>query len=185
MVRSVLLPYAFVLQKCSEFQTTSPLEPLGQFCSNFIQSLLRMGEWKIAKIVAARWTKMPWSYIFAKINGDRRSTKVAKIKVLYWHLTFLRQGQVCFRMHLYGKNLYKSSSPKPRMPCGWIFAYINGNGGSTKVAKIMVVHWHLTFLWQGRLLPYAFVWEEKFKNLILQNRGCLVAESFHISSGSC
>ena len=26
--------------KCSEFQTTSPLEPLGQFCSNFIWSLL-------------------------------------------------------------------------------------------------------------------------------------------------
>ena len=31
-VRSILLPYAFVWEKCSEFQTTSPLEPLGQFC---------------------------------------------------------------------------------------------------------------------------------------------------------
>ena len=48
-VRSILLPYAFVWEKCSEFQTTSPLEPLGQFCSNFIWSLLRLGEWKIAK----------------------------------------------------------------------------------------------------------------------------------------
>ena len=44
MVRSVLLPYAFVWEKYSEFQTTSPLEPLGQFCTNFIWSLLRLGE---------------------------------------------------------------------------------------------------------------------------------------------
>ena len=40
-VRSILLPYAFVWEKCSEFQTTSPPEPLGQFCSNFVWSLLR------------------------------------------------------------------------------------------------------------------------------------------------
>ena len=44
MIRSILLPYAFVWEKCSEFQTTSPLEPLGQFCSNFIWSLLRLRE---------------------------------------------------------------------------------------------------------------------------------------------
>ena len=43
-VRSILLPYAFLWEKCSEFQTTSPLEPLSQFCSNFIWSLLRFGE---------------------------------------------------------------------------------------------------------------------------------------------
>ena len=40
-LRSILLPYAFVWEICSEFQTTSPLEPLGLFCSNFIWSLLR------------------------------------------------------------------------------------------------------------------------------------------------
>ena len=44
MVRSILLPYAFVWEKCSEFQMTSSLEPLGQFCTNFIWSLLRLGE---------------------------------------------------------------------------------------------------------------------------------------------
>ena len=33
--RSSLLPYAFVWEKCPEFQTTS-LEPLGQCFSNFI-----------------------------------------------------------------------------------------------------------------------------------------------------
>ena len=58
-VRSILLPYAFVWEKCSEFQTTSPLEPLGQFCSNFIWSLLRVGERKIAKMVAVRWPRWP------------------------------------------------------------------------------------------------------------------------------
>ena len=54
-IRAILLPYAFVWEKCSEFQTTSPLEPLGQFCSNFIWSLLR--EWKFAKMVAVRWPR--------------------------------------------------------------------------------------------------------------------------------
>ena len=37
---------------------------------------------------------------------------------------------------------------------------------------------------RSSLLPYAFVWEKTFKNLILQNRGGLVAESLHISSGT-
>ena len=46
-------------KKCSEFQTTSPLGPLGQFCSNFIWSLLRVGERKIAKMVAVRWPRWP------------------------------------------------------------------------------------------------------------------------------
>ena len=44
---------------------------------------------------------MPWGWICAQIIGDRRSTKVAKKIVVPWHLTFLRQGQVCFPMHLY------------------------------------------------------------------------------------
>ena len=52
--RSSLLPYALVWEKCSEFQTTSPLEPLDQCCSNFIWSLLRLGEQKIAKMVKVR-----------------------------------------------------------------------------------------------------------------------------------
>ena len=41
------------------FQTTSPLKPLSQFCSNFIWSLLRVGERKIAKMVAVRWPRWP------------------------------------------------------------------------------------------------------------------------------
>ena len=57
--RSSLLPYVFVWEKCWEFQTTSPLEPLGQCCSNFIWSLPGVGEWKSAKIFAVRWPRWP------------------------------------------------------------------------------------------------------------------------------
>ena len=104
---------------------------------------------------------MPWGWHFAGIIGDGRSTKIAKRIVVRWRLTFLRQGQVCFPMHLYGKNLQKSYSPKPSMPYGWIFAYIFGNRRATKIAKIMVVYWHLTFFTvKSILLPYAFVWEK-------------------------
>ena len=46
-------------EKYSEFQTTSPLEPLGQFCTNFIWSLLRLGDWKIAKMVMVHWPRWP------------------------------------------------------------------------------------------------------------------------------
>ena len=48
-----------------------------------------------------------------------------------------------------------------------MFAYIIGNGRSTKVAKIIVIHSHLTFL-----LLYAFVWAPYIcmeKMLIISN----------------
>ena len=45
--------------RCWEFQMTSPLEPLGQCCSNFIWSLPGAGEWKIAKLVALHWPRWP------------------------------------------------------------------------------------------------------------------------------
>ena len=104
-MRSILLPYAFVWEKYAEFQTTSPLEPLGQFCTNFIWSLLRLGEWKIAKMVPVHWPRRPpcpymvktFKNLLLQNIGDRGSTKVAKIMVI----------QVCFPMHLYGKKHLK------------------------------------------------------------------------------
>ena len=46
------------------FQVTSPLKPLSQFCSNFIWSLLRVGERKIAKMAAVRWPRwLPRPYL--------------------------------------------------------------------------------------------------------------------------
>ena len=160
---------------------------------------------------------MACGWIFAQIIEDRRSTKVVKIMVVHWHLTFLGWGQVCFPMHLYGKNVenfkrpplkpqgqyclnfiwslpwagewkitkmvvvhwprwlpcpymiktFKSSSLEERMPSGWIFQQIIGDWRSTKVAKIMIVHWPLTFLRRG-LVPFrmhlyglhTFVWKK-------------------------
>ena len=52
--------HIFVWEKCWEFQTTSPLKPLGQCCSNFMWSLLRAGEWKIAKMAAVHWLPCPY-----------------------------------------------------------------------------------------------------------------------------
>ena len=92
-------------------------------------SLLRLGEWKVAKMITVHWPRwLPCPYMvktfknlllqnqispgaFAQILGDRRSTKIAKMMVLHWHLTFFRQGQICFPcicmgpIHLYGKIL--------------------------------------------------------------------------------
>ena len=103
MARSSLISYAFVWDKCSEFQMTFPLEPLGQCCSNFLMSLLGAGERKIAKnghgplirmvathiygknlLKSSPEPNKPWALIFAKLVGDRRSTctKIAKMMVL-------------------------------------------------------------------------------------------------------
>ena len=68
-------------------------------------------------------------------------------RLLKWSQSVDQDGP----MPLYGKNLEKSSSPEPRMPWGWIFAQIIGGRRSTKVAKIMVVQWHLTFLQRGQV----------------------------------
>ena len=46
--------HTFVWNKCWKFHMTS-LKPLGQCCSNFMWSLLRLGERKIAKMVAVNW----------------------------------------------------------------------------------------------------------------------------------
>ena len=37
--------------------------------------------------------------------GTEELPKLLKKMVVHWHLTFLRQGQFCFLMHLYGKNV--------------------------------------------------------------------------------
>ena len=107
--------------KCSELQMTSPLEPLSQCCSNFIWSLPGAGEWKFAKMVLVHWPRwLPCPYMVKPLKIFSKT-----------------EDALC-----------------------WIFAYIIRVGRSIKFAKIMVVHWHLTFLRQGRLRPNAFVWEK-------------------------
>ena len=84
-----------------------PLKPLGQCCSDFMRSLLGQ-ETERAKMGMVHWSKWlpcpymvktlkssspepnkPCALIFAQIMGDRRSTKIAEMTVLCWHLTFL------------------------------------------------------------------------------------------------
>ena len=42
-----------------QFQTSSPLKPLGQLNSNFIWRLLRMGERKFVQMVLVTWPRWP------------------------------------------------------------------------------------------------------------------------------
>ena len=57
---------------------------------------------------------------------------------------------------------------------------LHNSSGTEGLPKLL----KFDFLRQGRLLPYAFIWEKTFKNVILQNRGWHVAECLHISSGT-
>ena len=67
---SVVRPCIRPLTFSNDFQTTSPLKPLRQFCSNFIWSLLRLGEWKFAKMVVVRWPRwQPCTYMMKTFNN--------------------------------------------------------------------------------------------------------------------
>ena len=51
------------------------------------------------------------------------------------------------------------ASSEPNKPWALIFAQIMGDSRSTKIAKMMVLCWHFTFLPpRSNLLPHAFVW---------------------------
>ena len=62
----------------------------------------------------------------------------------------------------------------------------SGMGGLSNLLKELNCRTLMFDLFTARssLLPYAFVWEKPLKNLLLQNRACLMAESLHISSGT-
>ena len=86
---------------------------------------------------------MPCSWIFADIIGDGKSTKIAKVMVVHWHLTFFRRGQVCFPMHAYGKNveLQMTSPLEPLYQCCSNFIWSLPGAGEWKIAKLVAVHW--------------------------------------------
>ena len=148
--------------------------------------------------------------------------------VIHWYLTFLRQGQVCFLMHLYGKKHSKSYSPKPRM--GWLgVAKVSGILRHRGVQLILTSSWvrpailvagkgrgecfyffcffsfipvplsslslsfipatisYFSFLpFSGRRHKMTHKGWRVFKpqHNQIQNRGWLVAESLHMSSGT-
>ena len=146
-VRSILLPYAFVWEKCSEFQTTSPLEPLGQFCSKFMWSLLRIRERKIGKMVAVSWPRwLPCPYMVKTFKN------------------LLLQNREC----LGAEPLQESS----------------GTWGLPTLLKDLLYVDVWPFLWQGQVCFPMHLYGKNFKNLLLQNRACLMAESLHISLGT-
>ena len=126
-----------------------------------------------------------WCWIFAQIIRDGRSSKVAKMMVVHWRLIFLGRGQVCFPVHFYGHHTFvlekcwefQTTSPlKPLAQCCSNFMWSLLRLGERKIAKMVMVHW-------PRWLPCPYM-VKTFKNLFLQNWGCLGAESLHKSSGT-
>ena len=92
--------------------------------------------------------------------------------VIHWHLTFLRQGQVCFLMHLYRKKHLKILFSKPEDGLWLNLAYHL----ELAVYQSCWNNCHtLTFnLFTARsgLLLYAFVWAQYIcmeKMLIISN----------------
>ena len=122
---------------------------------------------------------MPYGWIFAYIFGNRRATKIAKIMVVHWHLTFLRLGQFCFLMHLYREKCSEFQTTSPLEPLGQFcsnFIWSLLRVGERQIAKMVTVRWPR---WPPR--PYMV---KTFKNLLLQNRECLGAEPLQESSGT-
>ena len=119
-----------MIEKCWGIQTTSPQKPLGQCCSNFMWSLLRLGERKIAKMVAVHWPRWPpcpymvktfkslpqnrrclWAEYLHKSSGTGGLPKLLKwwsyidVWPFYSEVKF---ASICICMgpiHLYGKNV--------------------------------------------------------------------------------
>ena len=135
---------------------------------------------------------MHWGQIFAQIIGDGRSTKVAKIMVVHWRLTFLRRGQVCSPMHLYRhKTFVRKNVENFKWLLLWSLwasvAQISyrasfGQGNErllkwTRSAKLYAVQWPS---WP----PCPNMVKIYINNLLLQNRGCLWTESLHKLSGT-
>ena len=102
---------------------------------------------------------------------------------------FLRRGQVCFTMHLYGPHIFvwkkcrefqTTFSPRPpgqccpNKPWSLIFAQIISDERSTKIAKMMVLRCSLNFLRQVQICfhvqlygSFTFIWEKMLKIHIL------------------
>ena len=135
MVRSSLIPYAFILAPQLYGKNVENFKQLlwSQCCSNFMWSLLGIGERMIAKMGHRSLTKMavmpiygknlqnssspepnePWGLIFAQIIMDRRSTIIAKMMGPYWPF----YGKVAFAspMHLYGTYIFISEKKMLRI----------------------------------------------------------------------
>ena len=120
---------------------------------------------------------MPWGWIFAQIIGNGRSTTVVKMMAVHWRLTFLRRGQVCFPMHLYGPHVENFR----RILLWSLWANIAESSfvASMGQGNESLLKWLRSIDQDGR---HARIWSKHLK-FFFQNRGCLGAESLHKSSG--
>ena len=75
--------------------------------------------WLKALIFFSPKPKMPWDWIFAQVIKDEISTNIDKIIVVHWRLTFLRRGQVCFLMQLYGHHIFVWENKKFKRLLFW------------------------------------------------------------------
>ena len=149
------------------FQMTSPLKPLSQFCSNFIWSLLMVGEQNFAKMVAVRWPRWPPCPYMVKTFKNlflqnrvclgaeplQKSSGTGGLPKLLKELSYVdvwpfygkvKFASLCICMGKSFKNLLLQN--RACLMAESMHIYIIGNGRATKIARIMVVHWHLTFL---------------------------------------
>ena len=125
-------PHTFEWENCWEFQRTSPLEPLSQFCSNFIWSLLRSRERKIAKIVAVYWPRWsPCPYMVKTFKN------------------LLLQNREC----LGAKSLHKSSRTRglPKLLKRLSYVDIWPFHGMVKFASLCICMSPITFVWENCL----------------------------------
>ena len=181
-------PYTFEWENCWEFQTTSPLKPLSQFCSNFIWSLLRVGEQKIAKMVVVRWPRWPpWPYMVKtfknllqnqgclgaeslhKLSGTGDLPKLLK-ELSYVDIWPFYVKVVSFPMHLYEpytlemENCWEFQTTSPLKALSQFcsnFICSHLWVGKQKIAKIVAVRW-------PRWPPCPYM-VKTFKNLLLRN----------------
>ena len=121
---------------------------------------------------------MPWGWIFAQIIGDERSTKVAKRIVIFDIWPFY--GRVKFAslcicispIHL-NRKIVENFKLLSQICSNFKLSLLKL--GERKIAKMVVVR-------RPRWPPCSYM-VKPFKNL-LQNWGCLGAESVHKSSGT-
>ena len=67
-----------------QFQTSSPLKPLGQFNSNFIWRLLRTGELKFVHMVLVTWPRWPpGPYMVKTLKNLLQNQKVDDLGTWY------------------------------------------------------------------------------------------------------
>ena len=173
---------------------TFPLKPQSQFCSNFIWSLLRLGEWKIAKMVAVHWLRWPpYPYMVKTFKnlllqnrgclGDESLHKSSgtgglanllkwwsyiDVWPFYSDVKFASLYICMGAIHLYGKNVENfkqlQTPLKPLGQCCSNFKWSLLGAGEQKIAKIVAVRWP-----RWPLCPHMV---ETLKTLLLQNQIC-------------